>query len=778
MVLLAIPCAAVLLFELPESKPENLSRQAAPDAFKGLKVGAKRFDSSLMISPDPRNGVALASALEPGTVRTSVTFRIHIGYAGRVYLARRQGERVYLQFSSAGPSENGVFLERARDATLLQDADAMMKAAADAPVLRLVATLHPGGGTLEYQLNGRKARAPLSGKGWLPDLEIRALKDRSLLLVDDLDISRVKADGSSDSVLRHSFGSPAVVMELGAQLKERLEAPRARVAALGLLLLVALLLDLLLLGIHRLARLELRTSLNAAGFLTLAWPTEVMLVMAVRGTLRLSYAAALACLLITLLVRYLTLIGAGLCDAQRKPASWKKALLLMVIGLTLYAGAVMLLARDSLELAGLPLAAIIVAALLGRALPAGALLLFMAQAAAGLLVIAALGNMPVVVWLGFSGIALLVGATVHTLRGKVRGGIVVRILAVLGITVALFFCFELGLRGVPGFVRQITAEERGHLFNLVNSAHGDPLGLLKGKTRISIENEYFKIPPAAGTFRIICLGSSSTAGVGTGDPSTMSYPDKLQELLRARGLDKAQVINAGLAGSSLTQLKVYLEEVLLHLKPDLFILYFGANLDSHNARRYFRDLRKLVASAPYIKTPDELWAATMLPYPSPRSIEIFLALTEWKLFVVSRSLITVAMEQTGLKTVKEAEVPQDLIPETARELVQATARRRIPLVLIPEVLRQAIMTPENLNAGGVPGRTYHYTDIFKKLAAEHHEAGVRFFSVSETYDKAFARRVFPDDMHQTEVGYLHLAKVIADGLEEMGLLPAPPADAP
>ena len=772
LMLAAIPAGALLLVKMPGIDAQIMSRALAPDSFAGLKTNGARFDGSLLLTPSDGSGLALSSRPEPGAMRTVIDFRVHIGFAGRVYLARRPGERIYVQFSSTGPSSDGVFLEKANEATRVQDARALMDAAREAPYLRFTAMLRPG--RLDYELNGRKARTPLPGQGWRPDLKIQALSDRSVLLVDDLALWRVAPDGSTQALLRHSFGRPPVVTDLGLLLQEKLLENWVRLASLGILLLAALLLELLLLGLHRWTRSGQLTGLGPAGFLILTWPTQALLLMGLRAATRLSYAAAVVCLGATLLASYLTLIGAGLTGEEHRPPSRRRALLEVAVGFGLYAGAVLLVDRGMAPLALAPLLGALAAALLGRALPPRALVLFLGQAVAGLLLVSGPGAMPAVLWLGLTGVSLLVGVTVHTLRGRVRGGLPARILVVLGATAALLFCLELGLRGVPGIFKHIEAEERQHLYSLVNSEMSDPLGKLKHATRIKVGNQFFETGAHPGTFRVLCLGSSSTNGIGASDPETQGYPARLQTLLRARSLHHVQVIRAGISGCTLSQLNTYMQEVIIHLKPDLVLLYYGANMDSLQARRYSLKLRQLLDQAPYISTPEELWAATMLPYPSPWSISLFLELAKSRIFMAARSLIIIARGRVEQQ--KNAEKPDELsvlIPETLHELAETCTSRRIPILLIPEVLRTAILTPENPNAGGIKKRTWHYYEMFKAYAREHHAEGVRFLSVHETYTPATVRRLFRDEMHQTAEGYLHLAKTIAAALERFDLLPSP-----
>jgi len=82
-------------------------------------------------------------------------------------------------------------------------------------------------------------------------------------------------------------------------------------------------------------------------------------------------------------------------------------------------------------------------------------------------------------------------------------------------------------------------------------------------------------PP--GTFRIVCLGGSSTYGHGpTGNHTT--WPAQLEALLDERydGLD-VQVVNAGASGYFSYESLANMAFRLIDLEPDLFLVYHGIN---------------------------------------------------------------------------------------------------------------------------------------------------------------------------------------------------------
>src|SRR5262245_25410501 len=90
-----------------------------------------------------------------------------------------------------------------------------------------------------------------------------------------------------------------------------------------------------------------------------------------------------------------------------------------------------------------------------------------------------------------------------------------------------------------------------------------------------------KKPP--GTYRILCLGGSTTFGTGaTADDK--AYPAQLERLLNAHAAAQPggaplhyEVGNCGVSGYSSAEDLVNLEMRLLELEPDAILLYEGAN---------------------------------------------------------------------------------------------------------------------------------------------------------------------------------------------------------
>jgi lysophospholipase L1-like esterase len=116
---------------------------------------------------------------------------------------------------------------------------------------------------------------------------------------------------------------------------------------------------------------------------------------------------------------------------------------------------------------------------------------------------------------------------------------------------------DLFWRLAPGLVLDYGGERGGCRTNAQGLRSG-PLGL-----------------KAAGEFRILALGESTTFGVGV--PDRMAYPQRLEGLLRESGCPGCRVINAGVSAWSSFQSRRFLEKEGLALEPDLVLVYHEIN---------------------------------------------------------------------------------------------------------------------------------------------------------------------------------------------------------
>ena len=89
----------------------------------------------------------------------------------------------------------------------------------------------------------------------------------------------------------------------------------------------------------------------------------------------------------------------------------------------------------------------------------------------------------------------------------------------------------------------------------------------------------------SGVFRVLFLGGSSTEGFMVAQEDT--FVERARRMADSKfGKEKFEFINCALGGYTSYQHLIYFREILLRLKPDLVILYFG-----HNDNQYFGSIR-------------------------------------------------------------------------------------------------------------------------------------------------------------------------------------------
>ena len=81
---------------------------------------------------------------------------------------------------------------------------------------------------------------------------------------------------------------------------------------------------------------------------------------------------------------------------------------------------------------------------------------------------------------------------------------------------------------------------------------------------------------AEGTYRIVCLGGSTTYSTPVDDPAD-AYPARLQETLHRAGYRNVEVVNAGVPGYGSLETMLFFELEILDLEPDLILVSHAAN---------------------------------------------------------------------------------------------------------------------------------------------------------------------------------------------------------
>lgn len=257
---------------------------------------------------------------------------------------------------------------------------------------------------------------------------------------------------------------------------------------------------------------------------------------------------------------------------------------------------------------------------------------------------------------------------------------------------------------------------------------------------------------AEGVFRIACLGSSSTAGgmPDYWDPRLYSYPMQLQGLLNHCSHGSYEVINAGIGGYGLTQLRIYYEEILSRLDPDLLIIYYGYNRDNGFFTAYYERVGALLEANPDLQDPEALEAALSLRYPHPILVKANRMIGRSRLFMGIKLMI-----DAGRKSTEEEIAPVERMMVSHELLIEYAVKRGTEVLLIPELTSN--------------GDHRTYAPAFKALGRQYAERPVHVFRTEE-----FDQSLFIDRMHMNPAGYGKLAGIISDYMIDTGMIDCDP----
>jgi len=153
------------------------------------------------------------------------------------------------------------------------------------------------------------------------------------------------------------------------------------------------------------------------------------------------------------------------------------------------------------------------------------------------------------------------------------------------IALALLACAEGVLRGYFALTeRQTTGNKLPSAALRQDYLHDDPVlgyALNPGRYRqgITINSLGLRGPelstiPMSGTTRIVCIGDSTTFGLGG---AGCTYPAQMQAILDAQAPGKFESINAGVEGYSTLHVTRMIAKKITTLSPDIILLYVGWN---------------------------------------------------------------------------------------------------------------------------------------------------------------------------------------------------------
>jgi len=254
-----------------------------------------------------------------------------------------------------------------------------------------------------------------------------------------------------------------------------------------------------------------------------------------------------------------------------------------------------------------------------------------------------------------------------------------------------------------------------------------------------------EMPKPSGRSRIVSLGDSAFFGFGVNDGET--FDAHLVRSLQAEGID-VDSMNAGVAGYSIAQHRVAMDEEIWDLEPDLLVL---CNVWSDNTWDTFKD-EDLLVSARFAQR-----------NPLTRSAALKLFAAWWAgVFGGNDGRIIVWSGAEGWPEGKVRRVPLDRWIQLHHEVLLGAAERGISVVFLKPT-NSFLLDPES---SGAPPAWIPYFEAMDALAA-HHEIPV--VDVTEAYlaaieNGAAITDLLWDKMHPTAQGHAVLGDALKHAL--------------
>lgn len=287
----------------------------------------------------------------------------------------------------------------------------------------------------------------------------------------------------------------------------------------------------------------------------------------------------------------------------------------------------------------------------------------------------------------------------------------------------------------------------------------------------------FKVEKAPGTFRIVCIGASTTYG----PTGSTAFPAVLEGLLREEGVE-AEVINAGVPGWTSRESRLNFEQRVLALDPDLVIIYHGRNdlvpqvyngyqSDYSHFRDPTHDFREVARANSALKKWFAFSHLFMLVAKELPDISGFREAEEHPIYGAVRVenrpeppevLRNVAEPNrtSGFRDNTEAIVRSAL--ESGSQVLLATFAFRPEKLLTGHFLKEDPILYDPLDQ-----QLQRNNEVLRELA---HEYGLW---LAETEVLADRPEIFRDDCHVTDVGHVMRARILLETLRESGRVPMP-----
>lgn len=265
------------------------------------------------------------------------------------------------------------------------------------------------------------------------------------------------------------------------------------------------------------------------------------------------------------------------------------------------------------------------------------------------------------------------------------------------------------------------------------------------------------------TYRILCIGDSSTYGLGPSDANKFSYPSQLQKLLDENIPDKRfEVFNLGVPGINSSQVVNRLRKNISNYNPDMIIVMVGINdpwnLEESNLLKFYNQgfFKKLYTNLELLLNRLKIYQFIKLVYISNK-------------FESEKSSNIASFPEQELKlpffndeTRSKGFSFSSRHPTKARALYNALSSNIIKMNLIAKENRIQIMFMKYHNSGwGRPEKIIHET--YPKLNAPIVDNEILF----KTAEDIGLNVRGADGWHPNDLGYLLIAKNIYNKMVSM-----------
>jgi hypothetical protein len=296
-------------------------------------------------------------------------------------------------------------------------------------------------------------------------------------------------------------------------------------------------------------------------------------------------------------------------------------------------------------------------------------------------------------------------------------------------------------------------------------------------TRVRINEEGFRgpeiKPKAPGTLRILALGDSFTFGVGAREGET--YPSRLQEILRSRGI-RAEVLNAGVPGYGVPDEAAWFQRRGWSFAPDLILVTVFVGNDLQDAAPG----PKPTAVDGSLAMPGEsAWSPSRWLY---YHSQLFVLLKSSSLGGSLRRLLgrpeplETRQQREEFSIYGMGELPGPIrqgVTETERavkELVSGSGRSRIVAVILPSLIQvDPRRWQANLKRFGLDPSNYDPERPNRLFREIFDYQDIPVIDLTRPFASAIARGeqiYYPIDQHLTPTGYALAAREVAAGAVE------------